>query len=90
MLKPEGFRQRVISLISKTAIPPWSEFLASLLGHVRHIEANGDLLLDNPQTQNRCFRFEKRTQYLIRTHNETLSVAPNARQQSRTVRPLAI
>jgi len=30
-----------------------SEFLASSLSHVRHIEANGDLFLSHPQTQNR-------------------------------------
>jgi len=53
ILKPEAFRHRVISLISKTATPPWSEFLASSLSHMRHIEANGDLFLSHPQTQNR-------------------------------------
>ena len=60
--KAIAFRQRIVSLLSKTAISLWSEFLASLLGHVRHIEANGDLFLGHPQTQNRRFRFEKRTQ----------------------------
>src|SRR5215475_16021060 len=44
LLKPEGFRQRIVSLISKTAIPQRGEFLASLLGCVPHIEANGDSL----------------------------------------------
>jgi hypothetical protein len=34
--------------VSKTAISLWSEFVASLLGHVRHIEANGDLFWGRP------------------------------------------
>ena len=68
LLKPEGFRQRIVSLISKTAISLWSEFLASLPGHVRRIEAHGDLFLSHPQTQNRPSRVHKRSQLFIRTH----------------------
>jgi hypothetical protein len=34
--------------VSKTAISLWSEFVASLLGHVRHIEANSDLFWGRP------------------------------------------
>jgi hypothetical protein len=32
IVKSEAFMQRMISLISKAGIPPWSEFLSSLLG----------------------------------------------------------
>jgi hypothetical protein len=74
LLKPEGFTQRIISLISKTAIPPWSEFLASLLGHVRHIEANRDLFFGpSANTESPPFNVQKRSQHFINEQNETLA-----------------
>jgi hypothetical protein len=38
---------------------------------VRHIEANGELFLSHPQTQNRPFELQKRGQLFIRVHDET-------------------
>jgi hypothetical protein len=70
ILKPEAFRHRVISLISKTATPRWSEFLASSLSHVRHIEANGDLFLSHPQTQNRHLPVQQRAELFVGMHNK--------------------
>jgi len=82
--KPEAFMQRIISLITKTAIPRGG----FIIRHVRQIEASDDLFLDHPADTDRPFQFQKRCQLFTSAHDETLSVEMRVHNPDRS--PLKI